>query len=149
MSVPFLEDALLLRLALAVAIILAGLLLYRAVNLLTLARARSQARLAAPARAAHPAGARPAAATLLYFTTPTCAPCKTVQRPAIQRLREWVGDDIQVIEIDASEQPDLAGRWGVMSVPTTFVLDASGAPRYVNHGVAPADKLLRQIEALK
>jgi thioredoxin-like negative regulator of GroEL len=72
-----------------------------------------------------------------------------VQRPAIQRLSERVGDDLRVIEIDAAEQPDLAVQWGVMSVPTTFVLDASGEPRYVNHGVTPMEKLLRQVETLK
>jgi len=53
-----------------------------------------------------------------------------------------------VIEIDAAEQPDLAVQWGVMSVPTTFVLDAAGAPRFVNHGVTPTEKLLRQVATL-
>jgi len=36
-----------------------------------------------------------------------------------------------------------------MSVPMTFVIDAQGAPRYVNHGVATLEKLLRQINELK
>ena len=30
-------------------------------------------------------------------------------------------------------------------MPTTFVLDAAGAPSHVNHGVAAAEKLKRQI----
>ena len=61
---------------------------------------------------------------LVYFTTPDCAPCKTVQRPAIDRVSNLLGEKLQVIEIDATERPDLAKTWGVMSVPTTFVLDA-------------------------
>jgi thiol-disulfide isomerase/thioredoxin len=83
---------------------------------------------------------------LVYFTTPDCAPCKTVQRPAIERVSNLLGEKLHVVEIDASEQPDVAKTWGVMSVPTTFVLDASGEARYVNNGVARAEKLLEQIQ---
>ena len=83
---------------------------------------------------------------MLYFTTPTCAPCKTIQRPAIERLKQLAGDRLQVVEIDASSQPEVARQWGVLSVPTTFVLDAAGRPRHVNHGVAPMDKLLKEFE---
>ena len=85
---------------------------------------------------------------IVYFTTPDCVPCKTVQRPALDKVRTLLGEKLQVIEIDASERPDLAKRWGVMSVPTTFLLDASGEARYVNNGVARAEKLMEQIQAL-
>jgi thiol-disulfide isomerase/thioredoxin len=85
---------------------------------------------------------------LVYFTTPDCAPCKTVQRPAIHRVSNLLGERLEVIEIDATERPDLAKVWGVMSVPTTFVLDARGQARYVNNGVARAEKLLEQIQML-
>jgi thiol-disulfide isomerase/thioredoxin len=89
---------------------------------------------------------RPGLPALVYFTTPTCAPCKTVQRPAIQRLIQQMGQAFQVIEIDASRQPEVAQAWGVVSVPTTFVIDRQGRPRYVNHGVVSAEKLLKQLE---
>jgi len=85
---------------------------------------------------------------LVYFTTPDCAPCKTVQRPAIDRISRVLGEKLEVVEIDATERPDLAKTWGVMSVPTTFLLDASGEARYVNNGVARAEKLLEQIQTL-
>ena len=85
---------------------------------------------------------------LVYFTTPDCAPCKTVQRPAIDRISRVLGEKLEVVESDATERPDLAKTWGVMSVPTTFLLDASGEARYVNNGVARAEKLLEQIETL-
>jgi len=89
---------------------------------------------------------RPGIPAILYFTTPTCVPCKTVQRPALAHLQERLGDSIQVIEIDAAAQPELANYWGVLSVPTTFIIDGRGRPRRVNHGVSSADKLQRQIE---
>ena len=85
---------------------------------------------------------------LVYFTTPDCVPCKTVQRPAIDRVSNLLGEKLEVVEIDAIEQPDLAKAWGVMSVPTTFVLDAHGEARYVNNGVTRAEKLLEQIQTL-
>ena len=84
--------------------------------------------------------------TLLYFTTPTCAPCKTVQRPAIERLKELAGDRLQVVEIDAASQPEIARQWGVLSVPTTFILDEEGKPRHVNHGITPTDTLVKEFE---
>jgi hypothetical protein len=53
-----------------------------------------------------------------------------------------------VIEIDATARPDLAKTWGVMSVPTTFLLDARGQARYVNNGVTRAEKLMEQLKSL-
>ena len=85
---------------------------------------------------------------LVYFTTPDCTPCKTIQRPAIDRVLNMLGEQLEVIEINAYEKPDLAKTWGVMSVPTTFVLDVHGEARYVNNGVARAEKLLEQIQTL-
>jgi len=85
---------------------------------------------------------------IVYFTTPDCVPCKTVQRPALRKLSGLMGDKLEVIEIDATERPDLAKQWGVMSVPTTFLLDARGDARYVNNGVARVEKLMEQLQTL-
>ena len=124
------------RLLIALLILLSGVLLYRGINSLTLRRAR--------VRVPGLERLRPGVPVLLYFTTSTCAPCKTIQRPAIQRLQERIGERMEVVEVDASSQPEVASQWGVLSVPTTFIIDAQGNPRYVNHGVAPLDKLQRQ-----
>ncbi|MFZ4814864.1 MAG: thioredoxin family protein [Phototrophicaceae bacterium] len=86
--------------------------------------------------------------TVVYFTTPTCAPCQYAQKPALAKLKTELGEGIQVIQVDATEQPDVAERWQVQTVPTTFILDADGAPRQVNYGVADFDTLKRQIAAL-
>ena len=85
---------------------------------------------------------------IVYFTTPDCVPCKTVQRPALDQVSTLFGENLHVVEIDATERPDLAKTWGVMSVPTTFLLDARGQARYVNKGVARAEKLMEQIQTL-
>ena len=92
---------------------------------------------------------KPNIPTIVYFTTPTCVPCRTQQQPALMLLQRELGDDhIQIVEIDATEHPDAADRWGVFCAPTTFLLDARGEPREVNHGVADADKLKRQLQAI-
>jgi thioredoxin 1 len=85
---------------------------------------------------------------IVYFTTPDCAPCKTVQRPALEKLMTLLGEKLHVVEIDATERPDLAKTWGVMSVPTTFLLDSHGKARYVNNGVTRAEKLMEQLQTL-
>ena len=85
---------------------------------------------------------------IVYFTTPDCVPCKTIQRPALRELSGLMGDKLEVVEIDATERPDLARQWGVMSVPTTFLLDARGDARYVNNGVARVEKLMEQLQTL-
>jgi len=128
----------LIRLLIAAAISGLGVAVYILVNRVTLRRAESKVARFQSYRSGLPA--------LVYFTTPTCAPCKTVQRPAIEQLRGRFGYWFQVIEVDASSQPDVAQEWGVLSVPTTFVIDASGKPRYVNHGVTNAATLIKQLE---
>jgi thioredoxin 1 len=86
--------------------------------------------------------------TILYFTTPSCVPCRTVQAPAIERLTSLYKDTLQVVKIDAEAQPDVADHWGVLSVPTTFVIDPAGKPRFVNNGVTRTEKLQEQLIAV-
>jgi len=125
------------------AILIAGILAgaYWALNWVIIARARGK-RLGLET-------IRPGVPAILYFTTPTCVPCKTVQRPALAKLQERLSDSIQVIEVDAAVQPELANYWGVLSVPTTFIIDGRGRPRRINHGVSSADKLQKQIEEVE
>lgn len=91
--------------------------------------------------------ARPGVPAVLYFTTPDCLVCKTAQKPALERLQQdWPGA-VQIVEIDATVDTATADYWGVLSVPTTFVIDANGQPRSINHGLTSKEKLQRQIEA--
>jgi thiol-disulfide isomerase/thioredoxin len=91
---------------------------------------------------------RPGIPAIVYFATPTCVPCRTQQEPALARLQTELGDHIQIVKIDATQDGDAADRWGVFSAPTTFVLDGTKQVREVNHGVADTWKLRRQLDAL-
>jgi len=128
------------RFVLTVIIIAVGLFAYWLFNQRLLGRAKSQASALV--------GAVPNKPMIVYFTTPDCAPCKTIQRPALNKLLILMGDSVQVLEIDATQRPDLAKQWGVMSVPTTFLLDARGEARYVNNGVTRVEKLMEQVQTL-
>lgn len=92
---------------------------------------------------------QPGIPAILYFTTPDCVPCRTIQRPALAHLQAQMVSAVQVIEVDASSHPDVANYWGVLSVPTTFIIDSHGEARRVNHGVTSADKLQAQIVAVR
>src|SRR5262245_12125243 len=52
---------------------------------------------------------------VLGFTGEYCQPCKTQQHPALERLRELLGQSIHIGEVDALEHADLAGRYGVLT----------------------------------
>ena len=123
------------RILITAALIGLGLLAYR----LLLA---TQRRLAAGA-AGHAGAPRP---VLLVFTSPTCAPCKLQQMPIVNRLMQQWQDRIEVRVVDVTEQPDVAARFGVWSLPTTIVLATSGHVSAINHGVADERKLREQFE---
>jgi thioredoxin-like negative regulator of GroEL len=55
---------------------------------------------------------------------------------------------VQVVAIDAQAQPQVADEWGVLGLPTTFIIDRARQVRRVNHGVVRADQLRQQIEAV-
>ncbi len=90
-------------------------------------------------------GWQPGRRAIVYFTTPDCAPCRTTQRPVLRRLEADLGGAVQVIEIDASVERAVADHWGVLSVPTTFVLADNGRPEHVNIGVTGYDRLKQQL----
>ena len=75
-------------------------------------------------------------AAVVLFTTPSCAECAT-QRALLRGVR--------VIEIDASARPQVAARFGVLTAPTTAVLEPGGAVKALNHGFAGPEKLAAQL----
>lgn len=61
----------------------------------------------------------------VVFTTPSCRPCKVALRVVESAVRQATSVT-EVKQIDAMERPDLATRYDVRTIPTTFLITASG-----------------------
>lgn len=86
-------------------------------------------------------GATPA---ILAFSTPTCAECRVRQAPALEVVQAALGDTIHIVRVDALAQPEIASQFGVLTVPSSAVIDRTGRPIAMNHGFAPAERLIAQ-----
>ena len=83
--------------------------------------------------------------SLLYFTGVHCSVCHVAQRPALLSLQERLGGVLRMREIDVADDPALARKYRVLSLPTTIVLRADHSVAAVNTGFAGADTLERQL----
>jgi hypothetical protein len=110
----------------------------------------SERRRALSAAAVLPAAAEAPWATvrILAFSSETCRPCYTLQRPALEAITAQHGDVVAVSWIDAPTSPELTERFHVLTVPTTVVLDAQNQVQAINYGFAPTNRLLEQINAI-
>jgi hypothetical protein len=90
-------------------------------------------------------GGSPGTASLLFFSSATCAICHTAQRPAVDVLSTRLDSNVRIREIDVAREPDVARRYRVMSLPTTVILRPDGAVAAINVGFASAQQLLTQL----
>ena len=72
---------------------------------------------------------------LLDFWAPWCGPCRMVS-PIVDEIASERGD-IKVGKINVDEQPELAGQFGVMSIPTLVVMKEG---KIVNQAVGARPK---------
>lgn len=85
---------------------------------------------------------------ILFFSGADCSQCHTLQQPALRRLQELRGEEIDVVEIDAPSSPGLARRYHILTLPSTVVLNAEGEAHAVNYGFANVRKLRDQVDAV-
>ena len=51
---------------------------------------------------------------------PWCGPCKMIA-PILEKLQESYGDKIKIVKVNVDENSELAGEYGVQSIPNLLV----------------------------
>ncbi len=81
---------------------------------------------------------------IVDFYADWCGPCKMVA-PVMERLASKNAGKLHVYKVDTEAQPELAGMFGVSSIPTILFIPVKGEPR-VAMGALPEKEFDRIIE---
>lgn len=82
---------------------------------------------------------------LVDFSAAWCGPCK-VQEPLLERFAE-AHPEIAVYKVDVDEAPKVAGKHGVMAIPTLILFD-KGQVKAQARGLTPLPQLEKLLGAL-
>jgi thioredoxin 1 len=80
---------------------------------------------------------------LVDFWAEWCQPCK-MMAPVLEQVAAEQQDSLRVAKVDVDENPDYAGRYGVMSIPT-LILFKGGQPVERIVGYNTKQQLLRKL----
>lgn len=76
---------------------------------------------------------------MVDFWASWCGPCQMVG-PIIEEIAAE-RTDVKVCKVNVDEQPDIAGKYNVMSIPTIIIFK-NGEPAKVSVGAKPKAELL-------
>ena len=81
---------------------------------------------------------------LIDFWAPWCGPCKMIA-PVLEELDTEIGDKVKIVKVDVDENPESAGKYGIMSIPTLLIVkDGEVVDKVV--GFQPKEALAERLE---
>ena len=80
---------------------------------------------------------------IVDFHAVWCGPCKT-QSPILKQLAEELGERVKVIKIDVDQNPMIASRYQIQSLPTLIIFK-NGEIKHKQAGVHTKAQLMNTI----
>lgn len=65
---------------------------------------------------------------MIDFYADWCGPCKMVA-PVLEELQKEYGDKLVIYKVDTEEQQELAGMFGIQSIPSLLFVPTEGQPQ--------------------
>jgi thioredoxin 1 len=65
---------------------------------------------------------------MIDFYADWCAPCKMVA-PVLEELQKEYGDKLVIYKIDTEQEQELAGMFGIQSIPSLLFVPVDGQPQ--------------------
>ena len=81
------------------------------------------------------------------FWAEWCGPCRAIA-PVLEQIAQERGDEVTIAKVNVDEQPGLAGRFGIRSIPTLMFFK-DGLAQATVVGAVPKAEILKQLDALK
>jgi len=80
---------------------------------------------------------------MIDFYADWCGPCKMVA-PILEELQKEYGDSIVIYKVDTEDQQELAGMFGIQSIPSLLFVPMDGQPQMAM-GALPKNTFERAI----
>lgn len=87
-------------------------------------------------------------ASLIDFGSTGCVPCKMME-PILETLSKKYKDKVNVLFINVTEEPILASRYGVQSIPVQIFFDTTGKEFFRHIGFFPQEQIETKISEME